>query len=56
MDHILFKKVQGYAIAGFLILLTVWSLIGSGFSLVKLIDGIGEIFRFLSAEMLPPDI
>lgn len=56
MDHILFKKVQGYVVVGFLISLTVWSLIGSGFSLVKLIDGIGEIFRFLSTEMLPPDI
>jgi phosphonate transport system permease protein len=56
MDRLLFKRARGYVVACLLISLTVWSLIGSGVSFAKLADGIGEIFRFLSAEMLPPDI
>lgn len=56
MERSLWQKAKVYLIVFLLLFLTAWALSGSGFSLVKLFTGLSEIFRFLTFEMLPPDM
>jgi len=49
------KKQTNWLIAAFIVGITIWSAVETGFSFSLLAEGIGEIFRFIFIDFLPPD-
>ncbi|MBU9713679.1 phosphonate ABC transporter, permease protein PhnE [Evansella tamaricis] len=50
------KKIQTILIIGLFALFLSWSLIDTGFNVPKLLNGIGETFRFIFIDMFPPNL
>jgi len=36
--------------------ITAWSMTGIGFSIKEIVSGMGEVIRFITVDMIPPDI
>jgi phosphonate transport system permease protein len=50
------KKHQSILIVALIIGLTIWSAIGTDFSLYEVFQGSGLIFQFIFIDLLPPDV
>jgi len=52
----IYRKIKKLLIFILVIIIILWSASGIGFSLITILSGFGEIIRFITKDMMPPDL